>query len=87
MHQRVVRSALFHRRLPETDLEFAVLKVAEKDHGSGVGGFLSRAFVGNAKTAFRRAETSNDEYSKAGTAVLERATGTLAKLFVDNPPK
>ena len=71
----------------ETDLEFAVLKVAEKDHGSGVGGFLSRAFVGNAKTAFRRAETSNGEYSKAATAVLERATGTLAKLFADNPAK
>jgi hypothetical protein len=71
----------------ETDLEFAVLKVAEKDHGSGVGGFLSRAFVGNAKTVFRRAETSNGEYSKAATAVLERATGTLAKLFAENAPQ
>ena len=68
----------------ETDLEFAVLKVAEKDHGTGVGGFLSRAFVGTGKTAFRRAETSNNEYSKAATAVLERATGTLAKLFAEH---
>ncbi len=67
-----------------TDLEFAVLEVAEKDHGSGVGGFLSRAFVGTGKTAFRRAETSNGEYSKAATAVLERATGTLAKLFAEH---
>lgn len=71
----------------ETDLEFAVLKVAEKDHGAGVGGFLSRAFVGTGKTAFRRAETSNGEYSKAATAVLERATGTLAKLFAENAPQ
>jgi hypothetical protein len=71
----------------ETDLEFAVLKVAEKDHGSGVGGFLSRAFVGTGKTTFRRAETSNGEYSKAATAVLERATGTLAKLFAENAPQ
>jgi hypothetical protein len=71
----------------ETDLEFAVLKTAEKDHGSGVGGFLSRAFVGSGKTAFRRAETTNGEYSKAATAVLERATGTLAKLFAEHPAK
>ena len=63
----------------ETDLEFAVLKVAEKDHGTGVGGFLSRAFVGTGKTAFRRAETSNNEYSKAATAVLERATRANAR--------
>ncbi len=69
----------------ETDLEFAVLRKAEKDHGTGIGGFLSKAFVGNAKTAFRAAETSNEEYSKAATAVLERATGTLAKLFAANP--
>ena len=62
----------------ETDLEFAVLKTAQKDHGEGVAGFLSTAFVGNAKTAFGAAETSNEEYSKAATAVLERATGTLA---------
>ncbi len=70
-----------------TDLEFAVLKVAEKNHGTGVGGFLSRAFVGTGKTAFRRAETTNGEYSKAATAVLERATGTLAKLFAENAPQ
>jgi hypothetical protein len=71
----------------ETDLEFAVLKKAEKDHGSGVAGFLSKAFVGTGKTAFRSAETSNEEYSKAATAVLERATGTFAKLFAENPAK
>lgn len=71
----------------ETDLEFATLKKTEKDHGSGVGGFLSKAFVGSGKTAFRLAETSNGEYSKAATAVLERATGTLAKLFAENRPK
>lgn len=71
----------------ETDLEFAVLKTAEKDHGAGFAGFLSKAFVGTGKTAFRSAETSNEEYSKAATAVLERATGTLAKLFADNPAK
>lgn len=71
----------------ETDLEFAVLKTAEKDHGSGVAGFLSKAFVGTGKTEFRAAETTNGEYSKAATAVLERATGTLAKLFADNPAK
>ena len=75
------------KRPLETDLEFAVLKVAEKDHGSGVAGFLSKAFVGTGKTAFRTAETSNGEYGKAATAVLERATGTLAKLFADNPAK
>lgn len=69
----------------ETDLEFAVLTKTEKDHGSGVGGFLSRAFVGSGKTAFRLAETSNDEYSKAATAVLERTTGTFAKLLAANP--
>lgn len=71
----------------ETDLEFAVLTKTEKDHGSGVGGFLSRAFVGSGKTAFRLAETSNDEYSKAVTAVLERATGTFAKLFAEHPAR
>lgn len=71
----------------ETDLEFAVLKTAEKDHGTGVAGFLSKAFVGTGKTAFRAAETSNGEYGKAATAVLERATGTLAKLFAENPAK
>lgn len=68
----------------ETDLEFAVLTKTEKDHGSGVGGFLSRAFVGTGKTAFRLAETSNDEYSKAAMAVLERTTGTFAKLFAEH---
>lgn len=71
----------------ETDLEFAVLTKTEKDHGSGVGGFLSRAFVGTGKTAFRLAETSNDEYSKAATAALERTTGTFAKLFAEHTPK
>jgi len=71
----------------ETDLEFALLKTSEKDHGSGVGGFLSRALVGTGKTAFRRAETTNGEYSKAATAVLERATGTLAKLFAESAPR
>ncbi len=69
----------------ETDLEFAVLTKTEKDHGSGLGGFLSRAFVGSGKTAFRLAETSNDEYAKAATAVLERTTGTFAKLFAAHP--
>ena len=73
------------KRPLETDLEFAVLRTVEKDHGSGFAGFLSKAFVGTGKTAFRAAETSNEEYSKAATAVLERATGTLAKLFADNP--
>ena len=71
----------------ETDLEFAVLEKTEKNHGKGIGGFLSKAIVGNAKTAFRLAKTTNDEYSKASTAVLERATGTLAKLFAENAPK
>ena len=71
----------------ETDLEFAVLTKTEKDHGGGVGGFLSRAFVGTGKTAFRLAETSNDEYSKAATAALERTTGTFAKLFAEHMPK
>lgn len=69
----------------ETDLEFAVLTKTEKDHGSGVGGFLSRAFVGSGKTAFRLAETSNEEYGKAATAVLERTTGTFAKLLAAHP--
>jgi hypothetical protein len=71
----------------DTDIEFAVLEKTTKDHGKGVGGFLSKAFVGNAKTAFRLAKTTNEEYSKASTAVLERATGTLAKLFAENAPK
>lgn len=75
------------KRPLETDLEFAVLKKVEKDHGTGVAGFLSMAFVGTGKTEFRAAETSNGEYSKAATAVLERATGTLAKLFADYPAK
>ncbi len=74
-------------RALETDLEFATLKNTEKDHGSGIGGFLSKAFVGSGKTAFRLAETTNGEYSKAATAVLERATGTFAKLFAQHPPK
>jgi hypothetical protein len=71
----------------ETDIEFATLKKTEKDHGSGVAGFLSKAFVGTGKTQFRLAETSNGEYSKAVTAVLERATGTYAKLFTEFPAK
>ncbi len=71
----------------ETDIEFAVLTKTEKDHGSGVSGFLSKAFIGSGKTQFRLAETSNNEYSKAVTAVLERATGTYAKLFTEFPAK
>jgi hypothetical protein len=71
----------------ETDIEFAVLTKTEKDHGGGLGGFLSKAFVGTGKTQFRLAETSNVEYSKAATAVLERATGTYAKLFTEFPVK
>jgi hypothetical protein len=71
----------------ETDIEFAILTKTEKDHGSGVAGFLSKAFVGTGKTQFRLAETSNGEYSKAVTTVLERATGTYAKLFTEFPAK
>lgn len=69
----------------ETDIEFAVLSKTEKEHGSGIGGFFSRAFVGTGKTAFRLAETSNEEFSKAATAVLERTTGTFAKLLAAHP--
>jgi hypothetical protein len=72
-------------RAIESDIEFAVLSKTEKDHGSGFGGFLSKAFVGTGKTAFRLAETSNEEYGKAATAVLERTTGTFAKLLAAHP--
>lgn len=70
----------------DTDIEFAeMVEVStEKDSGKGIGKLFGVLGVASAK-GVKQARTTNDAYRQAAESVLNRATGTFAKLFQENP--
>ena len=74
--------ALTLKQAIDTDVEFAEMFQVDSRTGTVLGwsGPDSKS-----KSAKNVAETTNDAYSAAAGAVLAQATGTFARLFVQNP--
>lgn len=70
----------------DTDIEFAEMVEVntEEDSGNGIGKLFGVLGIASTK-GVKQARTSNDAYRLAAESVLNRATGTFAKLFQENP--
>lgn len=70
----------------DTDIQFAdMVKVETNDKGSLMDLKMFGILGSNSKNAINAARTTNEAYSLAAQTVLNKTTGTFAKLFAEYP--